>query len=43
MIDCQMASDKFGAMAIWNDSTVQLTPYYHFFLQSGVNGQLFGV
>jgi dolichyl-diphosphooligosaccharide--protein glycosyltransferase len=43
MIDYQMVSDMFGAMAIWNDSTAQLTPYYHFFLQSGANGQLFGV
>ena len=39
MTDYQMAGAKFGAMAIWNDSTAQLTPYYYTFLQNS-NGNL---
>lgn len=39
MTDYQMAGGKFGAMAIWNDSVAQLTPYYHTFLQQN-GGQL---
>ncbi|HJK61094.1 MAG TPA: oligosaccharyl transferase, archaeosortase A system-associated [Methanocorpusculum sp.] len=39
MTDYQMAGAKFGAMAIWNDSVAQLTPYYYTFLQNS-NGNL---
>ncbi|HJK08597.1 MAG TPA: oligosaccharyl transferase, archaeosortase A system-associated [Methanocorpusculum sp.] len=39
MTDYQMAGAKFGAMAIWNDSTAQLTPYYYTLLQNS-NGNL---
>lgn len=42
MTDYQMAGGKFGAMAIWNDSVAQLTPYFYTFLQNN-NGQLSGV
>lgn len=43
MTDYQMAGGKFGAMAIWNDSVAQLTPYYYTFLQPNNSGQLSGV
>ena len=39
MTDYQMAGAKFGAMAIWNDSVAQLTPYYYTLLQNS-NGNL---
>ncbi|MDV0442079.1 hypothetical protein McpAg1_13030 [Methanocorpusculaceae archaeon Ag1] len=39
MTDYQMAGGKFGAMAIWNDSVAQLSPYFYTLLQNS-NGQL---
>ena len=42
MTDYQMAGGKFGAMAIWNDSVAQLSPYFYMLLQNN-NGQLSGV
>jgi dolichyl-diphosphooligosaccharide--protein glycosyltransferase len=36
MTDYQMAGGKFGAMAIWNDSTAQLAPYYYVLVQDSL-------
>ncbi|MDO9523669.1 MAG: oligosaccharyl transferase, archaeosortase A system-associated [Methanocorpusculum sp.] len=38
MTDYLMANGIFGAMAIWNDTTLQTTPYYYTFLQQGSDG-----
>jgi len=38
MTDYLMANGIFGAMAIWNDTTLQTTPYYYTFLQKGTDG-----
>lgn len=40
MTDYKMAGGKFGAMAIWNDSVAQLTPYFYTLLQPNDEGQL---
>ncbi|MDR3101690.1 MAG: oligosaccharyl transferase, archaeosortase A system-associated [Methanocalculaceae archaeon] len=40
MTDYEMAGGKFGAMAIWNNSSAQLTPYLYTFLQQNITGQL---
>lgn len=38
MTDYLMANSIFGAMAIWNDTTLQTAPYYYTFLQKGSDG-----
>ncbi len=38
MTDYLMANGIFGAMAIWNDTTLQTAPYYYTFLQKGSDG-----
>lgn len=38
MTDYLMANGIFGAMAIWNDTTLQTAPYYYTFLQEGTDG-----
>ena len=38
MTDYLMANGIFGAMAIWNDTTLQTAPYYYTFLQQGTDG-----
>jgi len=37
MTDYLMANGIFGAMAIWNDTTLQTAPYYYTFLQKGTD------
>ncbi|HJJ99557.1 MAG TPA: oligosaccharyl transferase, archaeosortase A system-associated [Methanocorpusculum sp.] len=41
MTDYQMAGDKFGAMATWNNSSAQLAPYFYIFLQPTNSGHLY--
>jgi len=38
MTDYLMANGIFGAMAVWNDTTLQTAPYYYTFLQQGSDG-----
>ncbi|MDO5846452.1 MAG: oligosaccharyl transferase, archaeosortase A system-associated, partial [Methanocorpusculum sp.] len=38
MTDYQMAGSKFGAMTVWNDTTLQISPYYTYLLQQGTTG-----
>ncbi|WP_461752405.1 oligosaccharyl transferase, archaeosortase A system-associated [Methanocorpusculum sp.] len=38
MTDYLMANGIFGAMTVWNDSTLGTAPYYYTFLQQGTDG-----
>ncbi len=38
MTDYLMANGIFGAMTVWNDSTLGMAPYYYTFLQKGTDG-----
>lgn len=38
MTDYIMANDIFGAIAVWNDTSAQLSPYCNYFIQQDSNG-----
>ncbi len=43
MTDYQMAGSKFGAMTVWNDTALQISPYYTYMLQQGTTGSGYSI